>query len=54
MAEALQCRRGTIKSRLHRAHCALAAELDERQHTSASAWVGEAMTGRLRVALAER
>jgi len=51
MAQALQCRRGTIKSRLHRA---LAAQLDERQHVAASARVGEAMTGRLRIALADR
>ncbi len=54
MAQALQCRRGTIKSRLHRAHRALAAQLDERQHVAASARVGEAMTGRLRIALADR
>ena len=51
MAQALGCRRGTVKSRLHRAHRALAAELGERQQ--AAAWVGDAMTGRLRIALAE-
>jgi RNA polymerase sigma-70 factor, ECF subfamily len=54
MAQALGCRRGTIKSRLHRAHRALAAELDERQRAAATPWVGEAITGRMRVALAER
>lgn len=36
LAEVLGCRRGTVKSRLHRAHRALAAEL-RRQHTPASA-----------------
>ncbi|HEY7907830.1 MAG TPA: sigma-70 family RNA polymerase sigma factor [Thermomicrobiales bacterium] len=54
MAAALQCRRGTIKSRLHRAHRALAAELGERQHAAASARVGDVATGWLRVALADR
>ncbi|MGI8857918.1 MAG: RNA polymerase sigma factor [Thermomicrobiales bacterium] len=53
MAEALGCRRGTVKSRLHRAHRALAAELGERPQ-AASAWIGDAMIGRPRIALAER
>lgn len=54
MAEALQCRRGTIKSRLHRAHRALAVELGERPRAAATAPVGNAATGRLHIALAER
>lgn len=57
MAEALRCRRGTVKSRLHRAHGALAKELEglgERRPTAVSLWVGDAVAGRLRVALAER
>lgn len=52
MAQALGCRCGTVKSRLHRAHRALAAELGEH-HSAAPAWVGSAVTGRLRTALAE-
>ncbi len=54
MAEALRCRPGTVKSRLHRAHRALAEELGECRPAAAPAWVGDAVTGRLRVALAER
>lgn len=34
LAEALRCRRGTIKSRLHRAHLALAAELTDMADAS--------------------
>lgn len=54
MAQALGCRPGTVKSRLHRAHRALAATLGERQQVAASSWVGDAVTGRLRIALAEQ
>jgi RNA polymerase sigma-70 factor (ECF subfamily) len=54
MAQALGCRRGTIKSRLHRAHRALATALGEHRPATGSAWVGDAAAGRLRVALAER
>ncbi len=54
MAQVLGCRRGTVKSRLHRAHRALAAELGERQQAAASARVEGAVNGRLRIALVER
>jgi RNA polymerase sigma-70 factor (ECF subfamily) len=54
MAQALGCRRGTVKSRLHRAHRALAAELGERHPAVASPWVGDMTAGRMRIALAER
>jgi len=54
MAQALGCRRGTVKSRLHRAHRALAAELGECHSAVAPAWVGGAVIGRPRIALAER
>ncbi len=54
MAQALGCRRGTVKSRLHRAHRALAAELGERRPAVAAAWMGDAVIGRPRIALAKR
>jgi len=54
MAQALGCRPGTVKSRLHRAHRALAAELGEHHSAAASAWVGDAVTRQLRIALVER
>jgi RNA polymerase sigma-70 factor (ECF subfamily) len=54
MAQALGCRRGTVKSRLHRAHRALATELGEHPPAVAAAWVGDAMSRRPRIALAER
>ncbi len=55
MAEALRCRHGTVKSRLHRAHRALAVELGEhRPAVAASAWLGDAMAGQRRIALAEQ
>lgn len=53
MAEALQCRRGTIKSRLHRANRALAAELGARGSVP-SAQMRDVAIGRLRVALAQQ
>lgn len=54
MAQALGCRRGTVKSRLHRAHRALAVELGERRPVAVTTWVGDARIGRPRIALAER
>lgn len=54
MAETLRCRRGTIKSRLHRAHRALAEELGERCQVVPSPPLREIATGRWRVALAEK
>ncbi len=54
MAQALGCRCGTVKSRLHRAHRALAVELGERRSAAATVWVGDAVIGRPRIALAER
>ncbi len=54
MAETLRCRRGTVKSRLHRAHRALAEELGLNCRVAAPSQMGDAVIGRLRVALAER
>lgn len=53
MAEALRCRRGTIKSRLHRAQHALAEHLRESHQPALSPPVRDVAAGRLRVALAE-
>jgi RNA polymerase sigma-70 factor (ECF subfamily) len=51
LAEALGCRRGTVKSRLHRAHRALAEILRRGEETAP--WVPATITAPWRVALAE-
>lgn len=53
MAEALQCRRGTVKSRLHRAHRALAAELTGESAAALTPHLGLDLP-RWRVATAKR
>jgi RNA polymerase sigma-70 factor (ECF subfamily) len=54
MAEALHCRRGTIKSRLHRAHRALAQILRECGEEMMPSPMRESTIRRLRIALAEQ